>query len=460
MKSLIMNSANSRIVLRLSQLVALVAVWTMLAPWASAQSTLDELLQEVRREGREISAENRQREQEFLSKRNQQRALLDSVKASLAAEQRRSETLKASFDNNELALTDLEETLRIRLGDIGELFGVVRQAAGEANGMVDTSLLTVQNPDRGDIATELGQAKKLPSIDELRQLQYLLLEEMAGSGSVQRFSSDVRDASGAVVTGDVVRIGLFNTVNESGFLVYSAATNTLQVLDPQPAGRYTGPAQAFFSVPAGQLAQFPVDPSRGTLLGLETKKATISERIKQGGPVGYVIIAIGLIGIGISIWRLLVLSGINSKMRKQLKSEEPSENNPLGRILAVYTGNREADTETLELKLDEAILREVPPLETGQSIIKVFAAVAPLLGLLGTVVGMINTFQAITLFGTGDPKLMAGGISEALVTTMLGLIVAIPLVFMHTIVSGRSRTLVEVLEEQSAGMIARHSEGA
>lgn len=446
---------------RCFQLIALGAVCLTAAPLASAQSsTLDQLLNEVRREGREISAENREREQEFLSKRNQQRALLDSAKASLAAEQRRSEVLKQSFDANEIALTELEETLRIRLGDIGELFGVVRQSAGEAKGMVDSSLLTVQNPDRGDITTELGQAKKLPSIDELRELQYLLLEEMAGSGSVERFSAEVRNASGAVVAGDVVRIGLFNTVNQNGFLIFSEATNTLQELDPQPAGRYTGPAKAFFSVPPGQIAEFPVDPSRGTLLGLETKKATIGERINQGGPVGYVIIVIGLIGLAIAVWRLLVLSGTNSKMRKQLKSAEPSDNNPLGRILAVYTGNRNADTETLELKLDEAILREVPPLESGQSIIKVFAAVAPLLGLLGTVVGMINTFQAITLFGTGDPKLMAGGISEALVTTMLGLIVAIPLVFMHTLVTGRSRTLIEVLEEQSAGMIARHSEGA
>ena len=158
--------------------LALTAV-TLLAPAASAQDSMQDLLGDVRREGREVSAENREREQEFLSKRNQQQALLDSAKASLAEEQRRSERLKSSFDNNELRLTDLEDTLRIRLGDIGELFGVVRQSAGEAKGMVDTSLLTVQKPNRGDIATELGQAKKLPSIDELRQLQFLYLEEIA-----------------------------------------------------------------------------------------------------------------------------------------------------------------------------------------------------------------------------------------------------------------------------------------
>ncbi|MEM7610376.1 MAG: MotA/TolQ/ExbB proton channel family protein [Pseudomonadota bacterium] len=442
----------------LTRSVLVAASLATLAPTSFAQSSMDDLMNDVRREGREISAENREREQEFLSKRNQQRALLDSAKASLAAEQNRSEQLKASFDQNELALTELEETLRIRLGDIGELFGVVRQSAGEAKGMVDSSLLTVQDPDRGDIAAELGQAKKLPTIEELRGLQALLLEEMVGSGEVERFQTEIRTASGQVGMGEVVRVGLFNTVNQDGFLVYSDESGTLQELQPQPAGRYVSPAKSFFDAPAGQVASFPIDPSRGTILGLETQKASTTERINQGGPVGYVIITIGIVGILIALWRFIVLSGMSAKIRKQLKSEQPSLDNPLGRILSVYSDNRNADTETLELKLDEAIMREAPPLEKGQSLIKVFAAVAPLLGLLGTVVGMINTFQAITLFGTGDPKLMAGGISEALVTTMLGLIVAIPLVFLHTLVSGRSRTLIEVLEEQSAGMIARHSE--
>jgi biopolymer transport protein ExbB len=141
-----------------------------------------------------------------------------------------------------------------------------------------------------------------------------------------------------------------------------------------------------------------------------------------------------------------------------LVTDKISTDNPLGRILSVYDDNETIDPESLELKIDEAILREVPQLEKYHSIVKVFAAIAPLLGLLGTVVGMIVTFQALTLFGTGDPKLMAGGISQALVTTMLGLIVAIPLVFLHSILTSWSGTLIEILEEQSAGLIARHAE--
>lgn len=439
--------------------IAAAAILSFAAPSASAQS-LSDLLDEVKRQGDAVSAENRQREQEFLARRNEQEALLRDAEAALAAEQRRSEELKTAFDTNEAQLDELTETLRVRTGDIGELFGVVRLAAGEATGMVNSSLMTAQHPERGAVAELLGQADRLPSIPQLRELQYLLLEEMAGSASVEKFTTEIGDAAGVGMSAEVVRVGLFNVVSADGFLTYSEdrAENPLQVLDPQPAGRFAGPAKGLISAAAGTNVEFPIDPSGGTLLELETKKATVGERIAQGGPVGYVIIAIGIIGIGIALWRLLVLSGLGGKMRKQLKGSEPKGDNPLGRVLGVYAENRNADFETLELKLDEAIMKEVPPLESGQSLIKVFAAVAPLLGLLGTVVGMINTFQAITLFGTGDPKLMAGGISEALVTTMLGLIVAIPLVFMHTLVTSRSRSLIEILEEQSAGIIARHTE--
>ena len=200
-----------------------------------------------------------------------------------------------------------------------------------------------------------------------------------------------------------------------------------------------------------------VDPSRGQILGLLIQTPGIGERINQGGFVGYLIILIGLLGVAMSVWRMKYLKDEGDAINRQLKSSEPSNDNSLGRILSIYKENQGIDPETLELKVDEAILREVPQLEKYHSIIKVFAAVAPLMGLLGTVVGMIVTFQALTLFGTGDPKLMAGGISQALVTTMLGLIVAIPLVFLHSVLTSWSTSLIEILEEQSAGLIAKNA---
>ena len=159
-----------------------------------------------------------------------------------------------------------------------------------------------------------------------------------------------------------------------------------------------------------------------------------------------------------AIWRLLVLSMMSSKVSSQLKSSTANTNNPLGRVLKLHEDNPNMDTETLELKLSEQILKETPSIENSLTLLKIISAVAPLMGLLGTVVGMIITFQAITIFGAGDPKAMAGGISGALVTTVLGLLVAIPTVLLHTIVNGRAQRIIHILNEQSTGLIAEHTE--
>jgi biopolymer transport protein ExbB len=185
---------------------------------------------------------------------------------------------------------------------------------------------------------------------------------------------------------------------------------------------------------------------------------TFLERVDQGGEVGYVIVAVGFIGVFLGLWRMLVLFAMTSKVKAQLKSDKPNSNNPLGRVLKVAEENKNVDTETLELKLEEAVLKERPSIESGLAVLKIIAAVAPLLGLLGTVTGMIETFQAITIFGAGDPKNMAGGISAALVTTVQGLVVAIPVVLMHTLVNGRAKAVIQVLDEQTTGIIAENSE--
>ncbi|HIE53574.1 MAG TPA: MotA/TolQ/ExbB proton channel family protein, partial [Chromatiaceae bacterium] len=184
------------------------------------------------------------------------------------------------------------------------------------------------------------------------------------------------------------------------------------------------------------------------------------ERIEQGKEVGYLIIGLAIFGFLMAVYRFVALGVTSMKVRAQLKrADQPKKNNPLGRVLLAWKENQEADLDTLERKIDEAVVKEVPRLQRGLSIIKILAVIAPLLGLLGTVTGMIQTFQSITLFGTGDPKLMAGGISQALITTVLGLMAAIPLTFLHALVASSSRSLVQVLEEQSAGIIARQAEG-
>ncbi|MCH7895112.1 MAG: MotA/TolQ/ExbB proton channel family protein [Proteobacteria bacterium] len=420
-------------------------------------ASLTELLQAARQEATKVSRENRERLRRFETERNNQRALLRQAKADRDAAQRQADRLKALFDNNERKLEDLQDTFRIQSGNMGEMFGVVRQVAGDVKGIIDASMVSVQYPDRGELADRLAQIKGLPSIEELNDLRVLMLNEMVESAKVVRFPTRIVNADGTFSNAEVVRVGVFNLITGNEFLTYEQKTKSVKVLPRQPQGRYRDMAENLFEATSGNVAM-AVDPSFGSLLKLLINAPTFGERIEQGGTVGYVIIVLGIFGFLVSIERWLFLSGASTKVRRQLKSAEPNEDNALGRILAVYHQNKEIDTETLELKLDEAILKETPKFEKRQGTIKVLAAVAPLMGLLGTVVGMIETFQAITLFGTGDPKLMAGGISQALMTTVMGLVVAIPLVLLYSLVAAKSRALVEILEEQSAGMIARHSE--
>ena len=419
--------------------------------------TLEQLLEITENDRQASGVINDQREQKFLATRDRQKFLLEQAVARLDQEEKRSVRLQKQFEENEKTLEDIQETLRIRIGNFGELFGVVRQVAGETIAIVKNSIVSLQFPNREKNLTGLAEARGIPSIEQMHDLRVELLREMSQSGQVQRFQKQVVLPGGSIVDAEIVRVGVFNAITENFFLQFVPDTQSLQVLARQPARRYQSMAEDLFALDTGYTTM-AVDPSRGQILSLLIQAPGLAERINQGGLVGYFIIFIGLLGLALSLWRLLVLRRDGQAINQQLTTDIVSQDNALGRILSVHNEHDAMDTESLELKIDEAILKEVPKLEKYHSIIKVFAAVAPLLGLLGTVVGMIVTFQALTLFGTGDPKLMAGGISQALVTTMLGLIVAIPLVFLHSVLTSWSGTLIEVLEEQSAGLIARHAE--
>jgi biopolymer transport protein ExbB len=243
------------------------------------------------------------------------------------------------------------------------------------------------------------------------------------------------------------------------YLNYVPETGKLGELARQPGSRHLETA-ADLEAARGDVVGFALDPSSGSILNKLIQAPTMEERIEQGGPVGYVILALGVIGMILAFYRMSYLWVVGGKMRRQLGRSEADPGNPLGRVLAVYEDHRGSDLETIELKLDEAIMKETPRLERGESLIKTLSVVAPLLGLLGTVTGMIQTFQAITLFGTGDPKMMADGISQALVTTVQGLVMAIPLTLVYSIVSSSSSSLVQILEEQSQGLLAERAEAA
>ena len=432
--------------------------------FVSAQATvnLDQLLQQVRTGRAADNEANRQRISEFQANRARQAALLSDAKRLRTQGERRSVTLEAEFDVHDKEIVDLDIQLQERLGSLKELFGVLQQTAGDARGQFEGSLTQLQYPDRSDFLTEfaqkMGQGNRLASLEEIERLWFELQREMTESGKTVTFPTTVVAASGDEEQRDVTRIGLFNVVSNGSYLQHITETGRLIELGRQPAGRYTKRIGDLESAGGGMHA-FALDPLRGQLIGLLTETPNLRERIDQGGWIGYIIIVLGIIALLAALYRLVVLSGTSAKVRSQMKNPGNPGNNPLGRVLAVYTENKAADVETLELKMGEAILKEQPKLNSMLTFLKIIAAVAPLLGLLGTVTGMINTFQAITLFGTGDPKLMAGGISQALVTTVLGLCVAIPTLFLRTLVSSRSKSVGQILQEQAAGIIARQAEG-
>lgn len=430
-------------------------------PLTLAAQTLDELEQMVREAAQAEAQINQEREARFLRERNNQQQLLAEAREELAQENARSERLREAYDAYERDLADLETTLADRMGNLGELFGVVRQSAGEVQSVLEDSMVSAQMPDRGGFLSGLAQRRELPTIPELRQLWSAMVTEIAQSGKVARFTAPVELASGELREREVVRVGVFNAVSGGQYLDWdtSKSGDHLIELARQPAARYQELAADLQQAAPGVATPMAMDFTRGQILRAVVKTKTPMERIREdGGPVGYVIIGIGLLGLLICLWKAWALYTTGGQMTRQLKVSEPAENNPLGRVMAVFSANPECDVETLELKLDEAILRETAPIETGLGFIKVLYVVAPLLGLLGTVIGMIETFQLITLFGTGDPRMMAGGISTALVTTVLGLVVAIPLTLLHSFLQGRAKALIQVLEEQAAGIVARLAE--
>ena len=442
-------------------ILTVLAVATLSIPFTATAQTLEELARIVSEAARSEAQINQEREARFVRERNNQRQLLAEARQELANENARSDRLRNEYDQNERTLADLETTLAERMGNLGELFGYVRQASGDVQAALEDSMVTAQMPDRTAFLSDLAQRRELPTVPELRQLWSAVVTEIAESGRVVQFTAPVERTSGEKQDLDVVRVGVFNAVSNGSFLDWdtSKSRDHLIELARQPAARYAGMARDLQEASGGTVVPMAVDFTRGQILRAVVQSKTPLERVREdGGPVGYVIIGVGRFGLLMCLWKGFVLFTAGAKISRQMKREQADKSNPLGRVLAVYADNPETDIETLELKLDEAILRESAPIETGLSFIKVLYVVAPLLGLLGTVVGMIATFQMITLFGTGDPRMMAGGISTALVTTVLGLVVAIPLTLLHSFLQGKAKALIQVLEEQAAGIIARLAE--
>ena len=434
-------------------------------PQEVAAENLNDLLGMVKEGRARASRDNAAREQRFAQDKANQAAELRRAEQERTNEERRSARLEKKFEDNELLIAAKQEQLKERLGTLSELFGHLTAATGDLASQMDVSLVSSQYPDREvflkALIAKMSGSDKLPSVEEIERVWFELLREVKEQGSIAKFSAEVATPSGELGQREVVRVGAFNVIDADGnYLSY--ANGKLSELPRQPGGTFGSQAAALAGANSG-LSQFGVDPTGptgGSFLAAIIDSPTLEERWHQGGYVGYAITAVGAFAFLLAIYRVLMLTLVSAKVSSQLKSDKANPNNPLGRVLKIHEDSPNMDPETLELKMAEGVLKETPKLEAGLTLLKIIAAVAPLMGLLGTVTGMIITFQAITIFGAGDPKAMAGGISSALVTTVLGLLVAIPTVLLHTVVNGRSQRIIHVLNEQATGIVAEHSERA
>jgi biopolymer transport protein ExbB len=415
-------------------------------------ASMDEVLDRMQQEREAVEEENRARVERFLEREADREQLLRNVRNQVQeaeSEASRLENLRNELDRE---LAELRQQLDERQGEFGELFGVARAAAADLDEQLQDSLITTQFPNRGEGLSEMAQSDSLPTIEELENLWFTFMQELTEQGKVVEYEASVVGNDNQAMQETVVRIGPFTAFGDDGYFVYSQ--DKLRYLARQPGGGAVAAADRVLEHDGGGVVRGMIDPSLGSLLGLVVETPTLRERIDQGGGIGYAIIVVAIFGILLALYRWIALSITSMKVRRQMGKHEPNDSNPLGRIQAAYEEHKGEDLGTLQMHLDDAVLKELPPLERGLSLVKVLAAVAPLMGLLGTVIGMIVTFQAITLFGTGDPKLMAGGISQALITTVLGLIAAVPLLILHAFAAATSRRLGQILEEQSVSLVA------
>ncbi len=432
---------------------------------AQEAGSLRELLNLVEQDRVAESQGYRERLREFEQNANRQQEILDTTEARIVEQENLQSELSAEFDANEIEIANQRALLRDRRGDLNELFGTLQGVAGDFLSNFQNSLISAQYPGRSAeleaIIDRAGSTVEQLNISEMERFWFFMHQELTESGRVVKYNGNVSLPNGDSVNREIVRIGAFNSVSEGDYLSYTGAIGHLQVLPRQPEASIVNSAIALQNATSG-FTKTGIDPTGGVggqVMANLVNFPTVEEQVRNNsGTIGFIIIGVGIVGILLGFFRLLMLTLTSLKVRAQLKSDKPTKNNPLGRVLLVAENNPNADTETLELKLGEAILQETPALESMLTIIKMIATIAPLGGLLGTVTGMIVVFQQITVYGAGDPTIMAGGISSALMTTVLGIVVAIPTIFMHTVVKSRSDNIIHILEEQATGMIAEKAE--
>ncbi|CAH7163833.1 MotA/TolQ/ExbB proton channel family protein [Vibrio chagasii] len=442
--------------MNLKPLAALLCITSISFSAFSASDSTAQLVNKAKSENRTQASHNVVREADFKKTEQELKALKAELEAKRTSVQNATDVLTKTFSDNENKLARLEEKLRLETGSLGELFGVVRQNAKELGAELSSTVNSVDRADHTATVEQIIDAKSLPSMPQLSGLWMSMVEQIQASSELSKSQIAFINGEGNTNKVDAYRLGSIGLVTDQGYVSWNTQREDAIAYFKQPEN---GPTlTSLSSLANGEVANVVVDPSRGLMLEQLALTPSLSDRLQAGGVVGKVILGLLAIGLIIALVRGVSLAIARQKIRAQLKNPEQAGDNPLGRVLAVYNKEQNQTVEALELRLLEAVVDEQTHLEKGLSMLKLLAALAPMLGLLGTVTGMIETFQVITQFGNGDPKVMAGGISMALVTTVLGLVAAMPLLLAHNILSTQAENIRNILEKQGIGLVAEQAE--
>ena len=450
-----------------SKFPIIACILILLAGAASAQDIREAARKAVEDRSRALR-EARETERRILEDRRTLRSEMDRLQALVDRRRKRIEAERAAQDSLRTGIEDLEARWSKMEMNFREISGNVRMAARDLETLLRRAAARPGDADPLARIAPLLEEGYFPDIDDIAALAAVGLEEIAESGQVRIESRPYVGRDGLEVEGPVLSLGpftsMYRTPKETGFLQVDPDSRRRVALSSLPSRGMRRDISAYMD---GNRDAVPLDMSRGAALQQIEHSFSLGDQLRAGGLIVWPILLLALASIVIVIERFVFLRRVHGNTDRlmgtvtdlasrgdwdacdRIVREHENKGWPVVRVLRAGLGSRTESRGTVESVLQESILREMPNLERYLSALAIIGAVAPLLGLLGTVTGMITTFRTITLFGTGDPKLMSGGISEALVTTELGLIVAIPVMLLHTYLSRRADHIVCDLEEKA-----------
>jgi len=419
----------------------------------STKANANQTMQAIANEKQEL-----QRELESLRSENDRRnSNYQSLLQRFATKVEQKRVLEIELDNQKDSMRLIE--------------GTVRTSAKQMRKRALNSPVTAERPARLQELEALLDTNRFPGLESIQALTEMWFLELAASGEVRSNLNVCIAPDGSEKQGTVTRLGTLgaffsNNDGNTSFLRPSVSGKLEMV-----AGDFNDAVAGAKDFAMGQRVDAPMDFSGGEVFKRFGDESGFLSSIQNGGLLVWPILLVGFLGFVLAGERLFSLSRIRTcpdcQMGKAMEWAVKGDlkrcasclgtkgNTPTCRVLKHVVLHSGGTLVSMEKGLQESILQELPRLERFLPTINILAAVAPLLGLLGTVTGMIGTFQVITIFGTGDARMMSGGISEALITTQLGLAVAVPLTLMHHFLERKVDRMVADMEEKGTTLVSR-----